>query len=179
MIQIKKDTFLNTKFCKNQFKKIVLIVSTGVFFFIIGSMAIRELSRHFGLGIIVTKSLDKSYFVYSKAWETKIAKGEIIYFDFPFDTPYYKKDSKFGKIVMCEAGDTLKTDGLDYYCNGQFLGTARTTDSKGNVVSNFKFDGIIPSDNYFVMGTHDRSFDSRYWGFVEKSRIRGIAIWSI
>lgn len=162
-----------------QLKKIGFLVCAGAFLFVIGSLAIEKLSQYYGLGIIVTKSLDKSYFVYSKNWEAKIAKGEIVYFNLPIETLYFKKNSKFGKIVMCEAGDTLSTKGLEYYCNGKFLGMARTTDKEGRAVSPFEYNGLIPKDNYFVMGTHERSFDSRYWGFVNKTHIKGVAIWSM
>lgn len=46
-------------------------------------------------------------------------------------------------------------------------------------VEQFIFNGVIPKDKFFVMGTHPRSFDSRYWGFVDRKDIKGVSIWAI
>ncbi|AII15528.1 conjugal transfer peptidase TraF (plasmid) [Campylobacter iguaniorum] len=160
-------------------KKFIKYVAAGIVIFGIGNLALSAIGSKYGLGIIVTKSLDKDYFIFQRDWQGKIAKGEIIYFSLPIETPYYKKASKFGKIIMCEGGDKLSTQGLDYYCNNKFIGTAKTTDKNGKPVSPFIYNGEIPQGSFFVMGTHERSYDSRYWGFVNEDQIQGIAIWSI
>ena len=104
-------------------------------------------------------------------------KNKIVSFDFPIDTQYFKKDTPFAKEVKCESGDTLNTQGKEYFCNSIPIGKARTTDSNGNPVKQFIFNGVIPENYYFVMGDNPKSFDSRYWGFLEKENIRGVSIW--
>ena len=64
-----------------------------------------------------------------------------------------------------------------YYCTGDFIGGALPQDRKGNTVQDFKWNGIIPKDSFFVMGTHTYSFDSRYWGFVTKKDVKGVVVW--
>lgn len=160
-------------------KKLIKYTLIGLIVFGFGNFLLSVMATKYGLGVIVTKSLDKDFFIYTKDWYNKIAKGEIIYFNLPIETPYYKKASKFGKIIMCEGGDKLGTRDLKYYCNDDYIGSAKTTDKNGNPVAPFIYNGIIPKKSYFVMGIHPRSYDSRYWGFVKENQIQGIAIWSI
>ena len=46
-------------------------------------------------------------------------------------------------------------------------------DSNGVAVVRFRFSRVIPVSSYFVLGDGERSYDSRYWGFVRKSWIVG------
>lgn len=164
---------------KNDSKKIMKYIALGAVVFGIGNFCLNALSSKYGLGVIATKSIDKDLVVFDREWRDKISKGDIIYFSLPIETPYYKKSSNFGKIVMCMSGEELKTKGFDYYCNKEYLGTAKTTDKDGKPVEQFVFNGKIPNGSFFVMGTHPRSYDSRYWGFVSERDIKGVALWSI
>lgn len=57
-----------------------------------------------------------------------------------------------------------------YYCNN-LIGRANKVDGNNKEIENFKFNGIIPKDKIFVVGTHALSHDSKYFGFVDKSQI--------
>ncbi|MDD2736675.1 MAG: S26 family signal peptidase [Desulfuromonadaceae bacterium] len=76
------------------------------------------------------------------------------------------------KILGCNEGDvlTVDTDKM-YYCNGEYLVRAKDFSLKGEPLQHFVFNGTIPKGVMFVMGQHKDSFDSRYFGFVEKNRI--------
>ncbi|EAI4828425.1 signal peptidase I [Campylobacter lari] len=158
----------------------IRIFILGVIFFLIGSFCIKYLGKDYGFGIVKSKSISEYIVIYKRdISKEKSFKDKIVYFVFPKDTPYYKKNEKFAKYVRCEEGDVLTTSFLNYYCNGKFLGSALTTDSKNNKVENFVFNGVVPENKYFVLGTHPRSYDSRYWGFIDKELIKGVAIWKI
>lgn len=79
---------------------------------------------------------------------------------------------KIIKIVGCAPGETL-TRNLkgEFYCNGVFLGQALQADSKGRPLPQFGFSGIVPADNYFMIGDNPRSFDSKYFGFIHADRM--------
>ncbi len=83
------------------------------------------------------------------------------------------------KIARCIPGDYLKVTDRRYYCNNEYLGTAKEHSLKGEKVENFVYDGVIPQGKLFVMGEHRDSFDSRYFGFIEVTNVTAIghAVW--
>jgi type IV secretory pathway protease TraF len=85
---------------------------------------------------------------------------------------YTEKVSYLLKEVGCSEGHMLNTstDG-NYFCDGKYLGKAVVLDKNGVFVEHYKFNGVIPKDNFFMMGTHPHSYDSRYFGFVRKDQI--------
>lgn len=106
----------------------------------------------------------------------------ISYSDLSIDTNYilfippksrYIQNDKvqYLKKIGCKEGDYLKVINDEFFCNGNFIGKARKYDSNLNIVEQFYFDGLIPQDKYFVIGTHDLSYDSKYFGFIDKSQI--------
>jgi signal peptidase I len=137
-----------------------------------------------------------------------IRHGDIIVFRFPFDDhPYYVKrviglpgdrvriaDQQVyvnGKMLTepyvvhdpsvpyDPFGDTFPTANSRYILRSSVR--QEWADQIFDHVSNGEL--IVPPEKYFVMGDNrDRSFDSRFWGFVDRSAIMGgpVAIyWSI
>lgn len=110
-------------------------------------------------------------------------RGDVVVFKFPEDP---KKD--FIKRVIGLPGDTVEIRDKVVYINddpmddpyGTYLDPhfiplgARPRDNMGPVT--------VPPDAYFVMGDNrDHSYDSRFWGFVDTSAVRGkafIIYWS-
>jgi len=83
-----------------------------------------------------------------------------------------KKSEDVMKILGCNEGDLLTVDAeKKFYCNGEYLVRAKDISLKGEQLQHFVFNGTIPKGVMFVMGQHKDSFDSRYFGFVDKSRI--------
>lgn len=81
------------------------------------------------------------------------------------------------KYVACDSGDRLEVkNGREFYCNGQFLGFAKTHSKKGVPVKIFQYHGIIPKGKFFAMGTCIDSYDSRYIGLEDKSAIKALAV---
>lgn len=97
----------------------------------------------------------------------------MIVFKYPGEDIYnYKKDEQFVKIVSCISGESLITnENYEYFCNGEFIGKALLKDGEGKSLKPYVFNGVIPNNKYFVSGTHPKSWDSRYFGFIDKNRI--------
>ena len=152
--------------------------STELLFFIVIWLAfIKIISLKYNIAISSTPSLPYALFILDKKYDFKeIKKDAIIAFKYPGKNKYvYNHNDLFIKIIKCVPGDYLRVFDKKYYCNKKYIATALDKDSQGKKIDNFKFNGIIPKGKYFVIGTHPRSFDSRYWGFVDKNKIIAIA----
>lgn len=156
--------------------------------------------------------VNKFIFGGRSAWYEKflpyrlIRRGDIIVFKFPYqDHPHYVKR------VIGVPGDRIKIVDQQVYVNGRLLAEpyvvhdpAAPFDSFGenfpptsrhfvsNVqrewrdeILNYVQNGelVVPPNKYFVMGDNrDHSWDSRFWGFVERDAVMGrpiVIYWSV
>lgn len=97
----------------------------------------------------------------------KPSRGDILIFKCPADT---SKD--YIKRVIAVPGDKVEIKSGTVYLNNQAIAepyiTEKDTDNYGPVA--------VPPGNYFVLGDNRRnSEDSRVWGFVDSSLIKGKA----
>ncbi len=84
------------------------------------------------------------------------------------------------KKVGCLPGDHLAMDAANrFFCNGRLLGLALEADSKGRPLPRFAFNGQVPAGKLFMIGTHPRSYDSKYFGFIDVHEIlhKALPIW--
>lgn len=105
-------------------------------------------------------------------------KGDIIVFKYP-ENP--KKD--FIKRVVATGGDIIEEKDKIVFVNGKAISEpyAHHFDRSVRFGGNDPRDNFgpiqVPQDKLFVMGDNrDQSYDSRYWGFVDKKDIRGKAL---
>ncbi|MGH9702640.1 MAG: signal peptidase I, partial [Candidatus Acidiferrales bacterium] len=135
-----------------------------------------------------------------------VRRGDIIVFKFPFDDhPHYVKR------VIGVPGDHIKIVNAKIYINGKLSSEAYVVHDEASedpYADNFppsdryflngsvrqewaheilnyvqKGELVVPADHYFVMGDNrDHSWDSRYWGFVDREAIMGrpvLIYWSV
>lgn len=98
----------------------------------------------------------------------------------PFIRQGLRENNVLIKKVGCIPGDFLtKNDDGVFFCRQTRLGKALTTDSKGNVLPVFDFNGPVPKGSYFMIGTNPRSFDSRYFGLIHDDAFlsKALPIW--
>lgn len=76
------------------------------------------------------------------------------------------------KRVACVSGDRLKVDGQDYFCNNTFIGRSKSLSIKEKKLTPFIYDGIVPAGQVFLVGDHPDSYDSRYYGFIDRAMIQ-------
>ncbi|HBX44003.1 MAG TPA: signal peptidase I [Deltaproteobacteria bacterium] len=105
-------------------------------------------------------------------------RGDIIVFVFPEDP---SKD--FIKRVVAIPGDTVEIRDKVVILNGEPLREGYTRFADGKMTDGFvrSRDNMppvkVPAGEYFVMGDNrDRSYDSRFWGFVDEDAVIGKAM---
>ena len=107
-------------------------------------------------------------------------RGDIIVFEFPEDKDKsYFNRRDFIKRVIGLPGDTVEIRNKSVFVNGERYITPEAVYKDGNLTAGPR-DNMppikVPEDNYFVMGDNrDRSYDSRFWRFVDRSAIKGLA----
>lgn len=70
------------------------------------------------------------------------------------------------KRLACMPGDYLDSREGAFFCNDHLVATALKRDGYNRLLTWYKFKGIIPGNRVFVVGDDERSYDSRYWGFI-------------
>lgn len=169
-------------FYKNSRKKFIIYSIISILIIIVSSILIRTIFKsNYVLGLNFTPSLHERVFIIDKHTNLKtLKKDDLIGFVFQEDDSiYFKKGENFIKYVICMQGDDLIVDSSQIKCNGKYYGSPLKIDGKGNVLKHFKYKGKVPKDKYFVWTPYVKSYDSRYWGFVDKKNIVGKAIWKL
>lgn len=134
------------------------------------------------LPVRIDLSMDKSlpYSVWLTENKFDIEKHRFVMFKPTVSNQYTAKVKYFIKAIGCKQREELfVSESQDYYCNKKFIGHAMSTDINGKRVDNFIFNGVVPNGYVFAIGTHKRSYDSKYYGFVPIASIeRGVTpIW--
>jgi signal peptidase I len=107
-------------------------------------------------------------------------RGDIIVFEFPEDRDKsYFKRRDFIKRVIGLPNDQVTIRNKRVYVNGEQVATPEAVFKDGTMTAGARDNMAkitVPVGKYFVMGDNrDRSYDSRFWGLVDKSEIKGLA----
>lgn len=104
-------------------------------------------------------------------------RGDVIVFEYPEDP---SKD--FIKRVIGTPGDVIEEKDKKLYVNGKPYVNPHEVHKENDLIPREQnprdnFGPVkVPEDSFFVMGDNrDRSYDSRFWGFVKNPKIKGLA----
>ena len=104
-------------------------------------------------------------------------RGDVIVFEYPEDP---SKD--FIKRVIGTPGDVVEGKDKKIYVNGTPYENPHEVHKEKDIIPKEMnprdtFGPVkVPPNSYFMMGDNrDRSYDSRFWGFVSRDKIKGLA----
>ena len=80
------------------------------------------------------------------------------------------------KKVGCLPGQHLKVTMKQADCDGVKIGHIRHETIDGRPIFPAFYDGVIPPGKVFLLGEHYYSYDSRYFGLVDYSRLIGLVM---
>lgn len=124
-----------------------------------------------------TDSAGAHFFYYSKNFNPdEITQNQFVMFPVvtKLEPLCWPKACNMIKRVGCDEGGKLVTSGKEFYCNGFFLGKAKDFSKRGDPLTAFHYNGIIPQGYAFMVNDHKDSYDSRYYGLVQKKNVSAL-----
>ena len=145
---------------------------------------LHMLSQRYMVAVDITKGkgcVPYKLFIVEKH-DKAIHRGDYVAFYATKMEPFYVKGTRAIKIVAAIAGDHVVVDTHQVFVNGVRWGSMTHVSPNeklwllGKRPKDFLRDEVVPTNRIWVMGTDPRSYDSRYWGYVDESEIIGRAI---
>ncbi|MGV8057568.1 MAG: S26 family signal peptidase [Smithellaceae bacterium] len=134
--------------------------------------------------VTTTASLNKRIFFIKKGKQVKkIKTGDYVMFSLLKSKRGNDLPAKLVKMIEddgeelqikrigCSAREEIKNIGNEYYCKNQLIAIAKDYSLGGERLKKFEFSGKVPEGDMFLVGDHQDSYDSRYFGFIEAKDI--------
>lgn len=139
---------------KHFFITIILFILIGVFIF-----------YTFNLKFNITSSMPLGIY---QIQNTTPKKGDLVIFKL------LQNNKILLKRVVAANGDFVKVDKNGVFINENLVTNSNIFkfDTKGNPLKNANINTNLQQNEIFVMGDHEKSFDSRYFGIINTNDIK-------
>jgi len=161
-------------------KKLIILICIFSFAFLILISAL--FIPKYRIIINPSNSLPKGLYLHTPFKNSEIKIQTILYFSLDSslklmlkDRLWFPQDIPLMKKVYALPGDSITFDGKEVFINGKLFGLRLDKDSEGKKIP-WLIEGtiVLLNNQYFVGSSRLDSFDSRYFGPVQKEQILGI-----
>ncbi len=110
-------------------------------------------------------------------WNLEPENGILMAFRSNELKPFYPDGTVVVKQIRGMPGDTIKVTTDATYINGGQIshGTAKLAEKLPRPAESYEREFTLADGEYFFMGWHEQSYDSRYWGVVRGNQLLGVA----
>lgn len=144
---------------------------------VVVAMAAKNAGKRYEIAFDVQKyysCLHFDVFLIDRKAAGEIKRGDLVKFKAP-ENERFNGQFEVVKIAAGVAGDTWKISKDRLFINGDFWGYLHLMKSLGIGSGELDGTGVIPEGRLYVLGTTPSSYDSRYWGSIEMSNVKGKA----
>lgn len=145
--------------------------------FAVAEVGVGVFNQHYSIGVDWQKTRCLPWRVYFIDYEIPrdFQRGMYVAFRPDLDQMGLRFSGQtIGKMVGAVAGDRVEIKDDVAYVNGEFVGRLDLLEKLGAQPRQYDRELIVPQGKLFMVGTEPRSFDSRYWGFLDQSRVTGV-----
>ena len=144
-----------------------------------GLLAAAHLTLSGRLLINYTPSIPRGLYWITPSGPPRV--GELVAFPIPesvrdlmYSRQYVHRSIRLlAKPVLAVAGDDVCVRGGCLHVNGAPHGTILDVDPAGRALPHYDHCGVLSPGQLYVATEHERSFDSRYFGPIDSSRVLG------
>lgn len=134
-------------------------------------VAMVAFASFFRIGVNGHACLDETFFLVGR-WQPSFERGRYYTFESRGADPF-PDGTVMVKQMVGIPGDRVQIGDGIARVNGKVIGDLRFGEKASAM--RWNVDEIIPEGRYFMAGTTDVSYDSRYWGYVDAEQFRGRA----
>lgn len=147
------------------------MIWTAIFMIII----FKVISSNYALFIDTQdeRCLPYKYYLFNKNI-SEITKGEIYSFK-SHGIELFDNGVNFGKIVVGVSGDKVNINKYGVFINDKLIDESPLVHAKklNKKESVYYTEYVIPENKFFMFGSMPKSYDSRYYGLVDKENFTG------
>lgn len=167
LISFIKELFIA---CKGRRLTVLWIAAFFAFIYISSEYYVHKLQSKIRIAVDISNisSNDHIFFKVNKGVRdyNDLKIGEFIAFKTDKLEPFISRDYTIIKKVIAKEGDRVQIKGMNVLVNGKKHAELHpiALQKINKTVGQMQTDYVVPKNSLFVLGSYERSYDSRYWG---------------